>query len=121
MKPLPPFEWNENLMKAAQDHLDDIGPKGLLSHTGSNKSSYKERIEKYVKWGGSIFEAINYGPRELARDVVVGWLVDDGVPKRTHRMNLTGADLKLCGIASGDHKNAMSCNVAVFAVQAVSH
>ena len=90
-------------MQAAEDHLNDIGPKGLLSHTGSNKSTYKDRIEKYCKWGGSIFEAIHYGPKEQARDVVVSWLVDDGVPKRTHRTNIMGNDLKLCGIASGNH------------------
>lgn len=58
------MEWNEHLEKAAQDHLDDIGPKGILSHTGSDKSNYKTRIEKYCKWGGSIFEAISYGPRD---------------------------------------------------------
>jgi hypothetical protein len=42
---LPELEWNESLMKDAEDHLRDIGPKGLLSHTGSDKSNYKQRIE----------------------------------------------------------------------------
>jgi uncharacterized protein YkwD len=55
------MEWSEELERAALDHLEDIGPKGLLSHAGSDKSSYKQRIERYCKWGGSIFEAIDYG------------------------------------------------------------
>ncbi|CDW71758.1 UNKNOWN [Stylonychia lemnae] len=117
---LKPLNWNENLYKAAQDHVNDIGSKGILSHVGSNKSSYKDRIEKYCKWGGSIFEAMNFGPRDKAQDVVIAWLVDDGVPKRSHRINITSADLHEVGIASGDHKQAENCNVAVFACQAIS-
>ena len=60
----------------------DIGPKGLLSHAGSDKSTYRDRIERHCRWGGSIFEAIDYGEKESAREVVIAWLVDDGVPKR---------------------------------------
>ena len=71
--------------KAGADHLKDIGPKGILSHTGSDKSTYKSRIEKHCKWGGSIFEAIDYGWKETAKDVVISWLIDDGVPRRVHR------------------------------------
>jgi uncharacterized protein YkwD len=58
---LPDLEWSDPLQKAATDHLLDIGPKGLLSHQGSDKSNYKDRIERYCKWGGSIFESIDYG------------------------------------------------------------
>ena len=95
--------------------MDDIGAKGLLSHAGSNKSTYKERIEKYCKWGGSIFEAMSFGPRDNAKDIVVAWLVDDGVPKRSNRTSLTSTDLHEIGIASGSHTQAENCNVAVFA------
>ena len=80
--PLPELTWSPELEKAALDHLGDIGKKGLLSHTGSDKSTYSQRIERYCRWGGSIFEAIDYGARETAREVVIAWLVDDGVPKR---------------------------------------
>ncbi len=113
--PLPEIEWNECLEKAAREHLNDIGPKGILSHIGSNKSSYNERIEKQCKWGGSIFEAIAYGPRESARDIVISWIVDDGVQKRVHRINLFQADHVYAGIAHGKHKTAQQCAVAVFA------
>ena len=108
------------LCRAAEDHVADIGPKGILSHTGSDKSSYKVRVERHCKWGGSIFEAINYGPREQAKDVVISWVVDDGVPKRVHRTNLLSPELKQIGIACGPHKTAQFCNVAVFAAQAIS-
>ena len=47
--------------------------------------------------------------------VVILWLVDDGFPKRTHRLNIMGPDLTSVGIASGDHAAAIFCNIAVFA------
>lgn len=46
-EPLGEIQWNECLEMAAKDHLKDIGPKGILSHTGSDKSNYKQRIEKH--------------------------------------------------------------------------
>ncbi len=46
---------------------------------------------------------------------MINWIVDDGVPKRVHRMNLLNPDLKHAGISSGKHKAAQFCNVAVFA------
>jgi uncharacterized protein YkwD len=49
---------------------------------------------------------MNFGPRDQAKDVVINWIVDDGVPKRVHRLNLLNPDLKHVGIASGSHKVA---------------
>jgi len=109
------MKWSPELEKAAADHKNDIGAKGLLSHTGSDKSNYKQRIEKYCKWGGSIFEAIDYGQKETAKDVVIAWLVDDGVPKRVHRTNLLFKDHNYCSISCGPHSTAEYCVVAVFA------
>ena len=36
---LPPLALSEGLCRAAADHLEDIGPKGLATHVGSNNSS----------------------------------------------------------------------------------
>lgn len=58
---------------------------------------------------------MNFGPRDKPQDVVIAWLVDDGVPKRSHRINITSADLHEVGVASGNHSKAENCNVAVFA------
>ncbi len=103
---MPELKWHESLDKAANDHLKDIGPKGILSHVGSDKSTYKQRIEKYCQWGGSIFEAIDYGSREQAKEVVISWLVDDGVPKRSHRNNIFYKNHTYAAIACGNHKAA---------------
>jgi uncharacterized protein YkwD len=44
---LPEIKWDDYLEKAALDHYKDISTHGLLSHTGSDKSNYKQRVEKY--------------------------------------------------------------------------
>ena len=86
--------------------MNDIGQKGILSHTGSDKSSFKDRIERYCKWGGGIFESIDYGIKDCAKDVVLSLLVDDGVKKRPNRTNILSKDHKLLGVAAGEHKEA---------------
>jgi uncharacterized protein YkwD len=48
-QPCPILRWDANLAKACKEHAEDTGPRGLLSHEGSNGSSVKERIEKYGK------------------------------------------------------------------------
>lgn len=41
------FFHNELLNNSARDHADDIGPKGVTGHTGSDGSNYGQRIERY--------------------------------------------------------------------------
>jgi uncharacterized protein YkwD len=60
---LVPLEWCEFLEKAAIDHQSDLSITGELGGTGSDGSTYKDRIERYCRWGGSIFQAIDFGER----------------------------------------------------------
>jgi len=82
---LEPLKWSDELHYATTDHYRDLSSNEVFSHTGSDKSTFKQRIERYCTWGGTIFEAMDFAPRESAVDVVIAWLVDDGNPKRTHR------------------------------------
>jgi hypothetical protein len=43
-KPMKGFAWSEKLMKAAKDHVDDIGPKGTVSSIGTDGSLPTDRI-----------------------------------------------------------------------------
>ena len=43
-KSAPPLEWSDGIAKAAQDHVNDIGPKGLMGHSGSDGSDPGSRI-----------------------------------------------------------------------------
>ena len=49
------------MAKAARDHCNDIGPKGKISHVGSDGSQPWERIERYGEWGGEVAENISFG------------------------------------------------------------
>lgn len=60
-KPLNPYAWDDGLTNAARDHADDIGPKGITGHTGSDGSSMTDRIERYGDWMGHIGENISFG------------------------------------------------------------
>jgi uncharacterized protein YkwD len=109
-KPLPEFELDDRLTKSAQLHVDDIGPKGLSSHEGSNGSSVSDRIELFCEWEGVCAENIDFGSR-TAINVLLSFLADDGVSTRGHRVNLLNQNLKKIGIAAGPHKEYDTCYV----------
>jgi len=90
-----------------------------MSSVGSDGSAYKERIERYCRWGGSIFQALDFGAREDPHEVVVSWLVDDGNPKRNSRVNLLSLHQKHFAASFGTHVEADNCCVGVFAAQVV--
>jgi len=113
------LEWSEALEQAAKDHYRDIASKGSFSHAGSDGSNYKDRIERYCKWGGAIFEACDFAPREDALDVVIAWVVDDANPKRSNRLNLLSVNHKHVAVVSGSHSQARNCSVGVFAAQVI--
>jgi len=35
-----PLKWDDNLAKAAKDHIEDMGPSGATGHTGRDGSSF---------------------------------------------------------------------------------
>lgn len=40
----PLLVWNNLLARACREHVEDIGPKGLMQHEGSTGTTVKERI-----------------------------------------------------------------------------
>jgi uncharacterized protein YkwD len=38
------MKWSNEVAKAAKDHADDIGPKGLTGHDGSDGSNLGDRL-----------------------------------------------------------------------------
>ncbi len=93
---------NPALTKAAVDHVKDQSKTGKTGHFGKDRSSSKERIERYGKWNVRIAENIAYGGN-TARQIMIYLLVDDGVSDRGHRKNFLHPDFKLVGVATGSH------------------
>lgn len=99
---LGPIRSQIGLHRAAEDHVKDIGPRGLTQHEGSDGSVPRDRIERYVKWHGHAGENLGFGP-DTGKAVVWQLMVDDGVPGRGHRNNILKPTFALAGIACGAH------------------
>jgi uncharacterized protein YkwD len=101
-QPLPLIYPSAGLTKAARDHVKDQSKTGKTGHTGGDRSSMRNRVERYGKWHSSIAENIAYGAK-TARQIVVYLLIDDGVRDRGHRKNMLNPGFKMIGVATGSH------------------
>ena len=76
-RPLPPMTWQPDLARASQDHVNDIGPKGMVSSSGSDGSHPTQRIERYAKIDESWSETSIYGALST-KEVLERMIVCDG-------------------------------------------
>lgn len=120
LKSLPPFELDEYLCLSAQEHVEDIGPRGLLSYQSSDGTEPEDRISKYGNYVEALGENIDFGPND-ALGVIVSLTLDDGEEERPHRDNLFKADYRKIGIACGPHKTEYQMCVMDFAYDFVPH
>ena len=111
---LKPLQWDENLCRSAQEHVDDIGPKGLLLYQSSDGTEPEDRISKYGNYVESLGENIDFGPND-AMGVIISLTLDDGEEERPHRENLFKQDYQKVGIACGPHKTEFQMCVMDFA------
>ena len=102
-KPVSPLKYSKGMSRAAMDHVKDQGKKGTLGHRGSDRSQPGDRVNRYGSWRWTVGENISYG-RDKARDIVMGLIIDDGVPGRGHRDNIFNSKYRFVGVACGYHK-----------------
>ena len=114
LPPLKPLQWDQNLTRSAQEHVDDIGPKGLLLYQSSDGTEPEDRISKYGTYIDSLGENIDFGPND-AMGVIISLTLDDGEEERPHRENLFKSDYQKVGIACGPHKTEFQMCVMDFA------
>jgi uncharacterized protein YkwD len=87
-QPVPPFEFSSPLSQAARDHSSYMVKTGNFGHNvgppgGQNPGA---RASKYGVHGGigeSI--AVTFNANPTAADVVMQWIIDEGVADRGHR------------------------------------
>ena len=113
-RPAARFAASRGMSRAARGHAEDIGPRGITSHTGSNGSDPFARLQCCGAWQDSAGENIQYGGRN-AHEVVVQLLVDDGVPSRGHRKNILEPRFRTVGIGCGRHARLRTVCVIDFA------
>ena len=113
LKPLQPLEWDPNLYSSAEEHVNDIGPKGLLLYQSSDGTEPEDRINKYCNYE-TLGENIDFGPND-AMGVIISLTLDDGEEQRPHRENLFKEDYNKVGIACGTHQTEFQMCVMDFA------
>lgn len=114
--------FSDLLQKSAQDHASDIGSNGKTGHTGTDNSTYGQRIERYCKWGGAIFESIDYSRPEVTGDrIVAKLLADDGIKSKNHRKAIFQEAYKHIGIAEAEHTELGRVVVIDYGAQIISH
>jgi len=108
------------LSRAARDHAEDQGQTGQVGHTGSDGSSMTGRVQKYGKGFSSLAENIAYGDN-VARDIIIRLLIDDGVSSRGHRINIMNPQYTKTGTAIGTHPSYSYLCVIVLANNYISN
>ena len=113
-KPVNELTLNKEISLACKDHVEDIGPKGLTTHEGSDGKNLSERIEKYCEWDGALAENLEFGLK-TPENIMLNLLINDGVKNRYQRLNLFHPEMKFMGIAVGPHKVYNICVVIGYA------
>jgi len=113
-KPLPPYTLSKGMTLAAKDHVKDLGKTGNTGHRGTDGSTTESRVNRYGNFSNGIGENIVY-QSDTAREIVLGWLVDDGVSTRGHRRNLLSTNYRHIGVAIGERTGYGSMCVLTFA------
>ena len=114
LKQLGPLIHSEEISKACRDHVLDIGPKGMISHEGSDGKNITDRIEKYCEWDGIVAENLDFGFR-IGENIVMNMIMDDGMNEKYQRKNIFNKDFKYIGVGAGPHKIYGICVVVGYA------
>jgi uncharacterized protein YkwD len=120
MKSAPPLQPERGLFLAAKDHAIDQSKTGRTGHDGSDGSSPFTRMKRYGDGYKTAGENCAYGPNS-GRDIVVQFLVDDGVPSRGHRQNIMNAAFSQSGLSIQTHPEFRYCCVIDYANGYTTH
>lgn len=114
LAPIKPLQMAQGLIQSADLQLRDLIVNPALGHTGADGSSFDERIKRFGTAGGAFGENIAFG-RNNAREILLLWIVDDGISSRLHRLNLFNPKFKNAGVAYGKGNDDRGLCVLVLA------
>lgn len=107
---LKALKLSQGLTLACTEHVNDIGPKGLVQSESSAGTSVKDRLSKHGKIVAAFGENLSFGCVS-AKEVVMQNLISDGNPSRGHRANIFNPDFNYVGIGTAAHSkyNSITC------------
>ena len=114
LKPTNTLIYSKEISLACRDHINDIGPKGLTTHIGTDGSNITDRIEKYCEWDGVVAENLDFGFKE-PDNVAMNMIMDDGVKEKCQRKNIFNKEFNYIGVGVGKHKVYGICVVIGYA------
>eukprot|EP01103_Thecamoeba_quadrilineata_P006385 TRINITY_DN16110_c0_g1_i1.p1 TRINITY_DN16110_c0_g1~~TRINITY_DN16110_c0_g1_i1.p1 ORF type:complete len:425 (+),score=62.23 TRINITY_DN16110_c0_g1_i1:73-1347(+) len=128
-KPVQPLTPSRGMCLASRDHVNDIGVTGATSHTGSDGSDVRARLNRHaaghwIKSGGlmtaqqigfSITDSDSPPDVNVGKEIICQILIEDGSPKRSNRVTLMNPDLRFLGVGYGKHSQYDSMYVLIFA------
>lgn len=101
--PCVPLRINPLLSEMAQNWTNIQGRRGDTGH-GNISERLRQANIPLTGRAYAFAENIAYGFVE-PQDIVVGWLIDHGVPNKGHRTNLLNCDYSQIGVGFGPHTN----------------
>ena len=113
-QPVPELIFSKEISLSCKDLVNDIGPKGLISHEGTEIKNIYNRLEKYCDWDGAIAENLDFGFK-IPENIIMNLIIDDGDENRYQRKNLFYPDFKYVGIGVGPHRDYGICVVIEYA------
>ena len=114
MSPINLLTASNGLTAVASDQLKDLQENVTLGHKGKDGSLLDVRMLKFGTVGVNYAENISYGA-DKARDIVLAFIIDDGVKSRAHRKNIFSSDFNIFGVACGKEKRGEFLCVTEFA------
>lgn len=112
--PVPKLRLSVGMSRGARDQVEVQGSTGSVGHGSAEGNRPHERIGLYGSWEKTVGENIAYGYAH-ARDAILSFIIDDGVPNRGHRRNILNPNFRVVGIACGPHPAYHTMCVIIFA------
>ena len=112
--PVPKLRLSGGMSRGAGDHVGVQQITGSVEHGSARGSRPYERIGLYGNWEKIVGENIAYGYAH-ARDAIISFIIDDGVPRRGHRQNILNPSFHVVGVACGPHPVYRTMCVIIFA------
>ena len=113
-EPVQELIYSKEMSLSCKDLVNDIGPKGLVTHEGTEIKNIYNRLEQYCDWDGVIAENIDFGFK-IPENIIMNMIIDDGDENRYQTKNLFYPDFKYVGIGVGPHRDYGICVVIEYA------